>query len=581
MDSADATAGDARTLAVDLAARDDRALVALLRVRSVSATAPWRDWFDAAEALLEPAGVDRALSLLPRAALRALAGRAAPTPGDLTVARAEALIRPDGAPYRVVRGRAEALAAEHPDAFAPTAASPAPAPASAHESASAAEHAALGIAALADLLVHMRDTPLARTGAGAVVAADRRALMEEGVVASAGELDELLHSADAAGLARPVGRQWLATSSGEEWLAAPTTQRWRAVVLGLRASLPAALRTSDGGILPAADWPGAYPLDPSWPARQKRLVALLLRWGLVTASGTEPDWARTLRQGGDADTAGFAREIPPETDRIYLQADLSAIAPGALAPALDLRLRRMAVRESRAQASTYRFTESSLAAAIAGGETAESVRGFLAGLSLTGIPQPLDYLLERVAERHGRVQVGADAGTGRTFVSSQDDTLLETLLVDQSVRALGLVRDGDRLWSRVGRDAVYWTLVAARYPAVAVDGAGLATPARRQPLASEVADEAGGGADAYGRLLATLRATPAGDSDAAWLVRELEAAVRARAGIVVSVVLPDGSAREFTLEATGFGGGRLRGRDRSADTERTIPVASIRGIRPA
>jgi hypothetical protein len=39
--------------------------------------------------------------------------------------------------------------------------------------------------------------------------------------------------------------------------------------------------------------------------------------------------------------------------------------------------------------------------------------------------------------------------------------------------------------------------------------------------------------------------------------------------------------REFTLEATGLGGGRLRGRDRGADTERTLPVSSIVSTRPA
>lgn len=41
------------------------------------------------------------------------------------------------------------------------------------------------------------------------------------------------------------------------------------------------------------------------------------------------------------------------------------------------------------------------------------------------------------------------------------------------------------------------------------------------------------------------------------------------------VRMPDGSERSFTLEAAGLGGGRLRGRDRAADIERTLPVSSI------
>jgi hypothetical protein len=54
-----------------------------------------------------------------------------------------------------------------------------------------------------------------------------------------------------------------------------------------------------------------------------------------------------------------------------------------------------------------------------------------------------------------------------------------------------------------------------------------------------------------------------------------------RATIVVAVRLPDGTEREFTIEATGLGGGRLRGLDRTVDVERTLPVSSISGIRPS
>jgi len=51
--------------------------------------------------------------------------------------------------------------------------------------------------------------------------------------------------------------------------------------------------------------------------------------------------------------------------------------------------------------------------------------------------------------------------------------------------------------------------------------------------------------------------------------------------IVVVVRMPDGSARSLTLEASGLGGGRLRGLDRAADVERTLPVSSIVSVRSA
>ena len=80
----------------------------------------------------------------------------------------------------------------------------------------------------------------------------------------------------------------------------------------------------------------------------------------------------------------------------------------------------------------------------------------------------------------------------------------------------------------------------------------------------------------YGPLIARLRERQGPDADAAWLDRELEAAVRAKAVLRVTVGMPDGSTRDLLLEATGIGGGRLRGRDRAADVERTLPVSSIR-----
>ncbi|QNA93201.1 MULTISPECIES: hypothetical protein [unclassified Microbacterium] len=51
--------------------------------------------------------------------------------------------------------------------------------------------------------------------------------------------------------------------------------------------------------------------------------------------------------------------------------------------------------------------------------------------------------------------------------------------------------------------------------------------------------------------------------------------MRAKSVLQVTVGMPDGSTRELLLEATGMGGGRLRGRDRAADVERTLPVSSI------
>jgi hypothetical protein len=566
---------DQRGLATRLTGLSDARLTEAFTARGVSPHAPWHDWFDAAEALLEPASVDRALLRLSRDTLHALAdGERVQDPR----ARAALLVDDDGRAPAAVVARARAGAAARPSAFAAHDPADDPAPSSDEAAAASAEIVFATIGALADLLLAATHLPLSRTGAGAVSAADRRRLVEAGIVDGAEALDDLVTAADAAGMLRAGDREWIASDATAEWLTLDTGERWRAVVTGLRAALPPALRTAGGGIRPIDRWGGEYPLDTEWSDRAARLRRLWTRWGLSAADGSEPPWATPLREGGEPASALLVAQLPAEIDRIYLQADLSAIAPGPLRPALDLRLRTLAHRESRAQASTYRFSAESIGAALTAGETAESMTAFLARLSLTGIPQPLAYLIESTAARHGLVTVRTDAATGRSIIESPDAALRATISVDQALRPLGLVAEDDALVSRVAKEAVYWSLVDARYPVVAVgeDGDALAL---RRGRARAGADPA---PSPYARLLGILRTGGnEGDTEEAWLERELELAVRAKAVIEVEVQLPGGDARTFTLEASGLGGGRLRGLDRAVDVERTLPVSSIVRVRPA
>ena len=104
-------------------------------------------------------------------------------------------------------------------------------------------------------------------------------------------------------------------------------------------------------------------------------------------------------------------------------------------------------------------------------------------------------------------------------------------------------------------------------------------PEARAHLAREIATHQDK-LDRYAALIARLRAARGTDADAAWLQRELEHAAKQRTILAVEVAMPDGSARELVLEVTGFGGGRLRGRDVAGDVERTLPISSIRSTRP-
>ena len=573
---------DARTLATYLATADDASLTELLTERRIPQTVGWTDYFDAADALLDPASIIRGIAALARPEADTL--RAAVTsdrpllsgPERDTLTR-RALVDPDGLVYRAVVAAWDGVHdSATPEAERPPEPTTRPHP---EEAAHAAERAFAASTSLADVLQSALATPLTRIGSGALGAADRRRLVESGAVESAEAADELLIIAATARLVTDVGRHWLVTPAGAQWLSSRTVTRWHDIARLLRSALPAGVRTSTGGWIPIDQWPAAYPFDPSWPARARQLRGQLHRWAMIGPDDSSPSWGEGMRDGSDADEAALQSLLPTEVDRVFLQNDLTAIAPGPLEPHLDMRLRSMAQRESRAQASTYRFTAESLTAALTAGETADSLRQFLTSLSLTGLPQPLEYEIERSSRRHGNVQVGPD-WSGRTRVSAEDAGLLQAIAIDQALRPLGLVPDGDALITRSGVETTFWMLADARYPVTAVGADGTPRAIDRHRVATRDEPVSDVPAD-YGTLLTRLRSAHASDADSAWLGRELEQAVRAHAVLTIVVRLPDGGEREVTLEATGLGGGRLRGRDRGADVERTLPVSSIASVRPA
>lgn len=558
----------ARPLADWLAAASDDALVHLFTARRVRADSGWQDFFDAAEALLDPASVARILpALTATEALGLQQAASGEDPGDVrTVLISLALLRPDGTPHPSV---AAALTGRAP--VTPLSGSVAAAAAD-EAAAHAAERAFTTVAVLADLVLITRESPFALLAGGAVSAGEKRQLNDAGVPIEL--VDPLVAVALDAGLVVADGRKLRTSADAEGWLRSSAAERWTMLATAFRDALPRGVRTADGGWIAPQDWPGAHPWDPAWPARCEQLLTAARLLGLIAEEDAEPAWSVPLRQGAPADARALAELLPSEVDRIFLQNDLTAIAPGPLAPPLDVRLRTIAARESAAQASSYRFTTESITRAFAAGESAESILDFLTEISLTGIPQPLRYLVTQSAQRHGLVRVSTDDENGRTRIESSDPHLIEAMSVDQTLRPLALTKHVDSLTTRVGRDTVFWALTDARYPATLVGADGSTLVGERHPAPST--DLSGPAATDLAPLIARLRARQGPDADAAWMDRELEAAVRAKAVLRVSVGMPDGSTRELLLEATGLGGGRLRGRDRAADVERTLPVSSIR-----
>ncbi|MGX5682634.1 helicase-associated domain-containing protein [Schumannella luteola] len=609
-----AASDSALLLAGHLRSRSDDDLSALLAAREVRATGI-RDFFDLADALLDPASVQAALSRLDRPTLTSLAVLA--ELGPTTAADLDAELRRRGAPgagTALDSGLRLALILRDGDRVAPTsglalafaqwpelglpsldelATEPAPStliPVTAVDPATtdrlAAERAFATTASIGELIAELQRDPARELARGGIALPDTKRL----AAAMGVELDRvggLVEIAERAGLVAREGSRWLPSESCAQWLVDSSGHRWSLLSGAWLDRLPTDIRDILAGRT-HSEWgerlnqftTWLFPAGGEW---MRERIAVYTRdaelLGITADHIPSAPGALLLAEGTDAAGTAMAALFPPEVEQVYLQHDLSIVSPGPLAPRIDGRLRQIADLENRALASTYRVSAASLTRALASGETADEIRSFLSEISLTGIPQPLEYLLREAAVRFGLVRVRATPD-GRSSIHSTDSALLRTLLVDQSLSAIGLRGERDHLVSRFERDVVFWSLSDARYPVAAEDATGrIVVPERRRAPAAR----AQAAPDASAALIARLRLEPAeaADSEGAWLARQLEAAIRSKALVTVTVRMPDGGTADYQLEPASVAGGRLRARDRRADLERTLPLSSIVSVGPA
>ncbi|UOQ88436.1 helicase-associated domain-containing protein [Agromyces endophyticus] len=600
--------------------RDD--LAAALRSREFD-TAGVSDLFDLAEALLAPDSVDRAISRLDRPRLAVLAASAEP---GATVDGVRRLLAELGAPATIADASGPSIdrlagwlllvrtgdLVHVPAAVAgrlvprlgddlPTLAElAAPAPPvlvgddpvdrSLLERRSS-DVAYATVAATAELLAALGAQPARELAKGGLALPDSKRLAE----ASGTGLDELprlFHRADEAGLVVRDGAYWLESDRGAEWSLESARGRWLVLASCWRDRIPETLRElvarrsdplTSGALLDDVRW--LYPAGGTWlDDGLERLFGEAEALGLAVSG--EPVEAARLVLAGEIERAAdlVAAHFPAQVDRVYLQHDLSIVAPGPLEPELDARLRGIADVEARDLASTYRVSAASVNRALAAGERADSILEFLSSISLTGIPQPLAYLVSEAADRFGTVRVSAAAESeapAQASIRSDDAELIGTLAVDQALASLALRRTGQhRLLTRFAPEVVFWALSDAKYPVAAEDARGEIVRLQRHRLAPTpvVAQRA----DPIATLLDRLEATQAGDgTEEAWLARQLEAAARSKETLTVTVRMPGGDTADYLLAPASVANGRLRARDHKADIERTLPLSAIAAVAPA
>ncbi|WP_306186682.1 helicase C-terminal domain-containing protein [Streptomyces sp. MK5] len=293
--------------------------------------------------------------------------------------------------------------------------------------------------------------------------------------------------------------------------------------------------------------------------------------------------------------------LPAPLDHVLLQADLTAVAPGPLQRPLAEMLGVLADVESKGGATVYRFTPASVRRALDAGRTAADLHAFLAEHSRTPVPQPLAYLIDDVARRHGHLRVGAASA----YVRCDDDALLNEILADKRSAGLRLRRLAPTLLATQADPATLLEGLRAMGYAPAAESAegdvlitradSYRTPPRTAP---EPVPEGPPAPDAT-LLSAAIRAIRAGDlastaprkpaadpvaggelprTGAAETLATVQAAVLTGEALWIGYVNAEGAASQRVIAPIRVEGGFVTAYDHTADEVRTYPLHRITGV---
>jgi DNA-binding transcriptional MerR regulator len=226
-------------------------------------------------------------------------------------------------------------------------------------------------------------------------------------------------------------------------------------------------------------------------------------------------------------------------------------------------------------ASTYRLSALSLSHGLETGLTIADIRKLLEEMSDKALPQPIEYLLNEAQQRFARLQIVEAEEGERVYLRSTDKVLLAEILNESKLKPFGLVQlEDDSLATRFEAEVIYFGLRELGFVAVRVDKDGKVI----SPLAASVKKHEQEQINSVAADIARIReqeekiGTAPDDDD---LQRQIQLAIKNKAKATFTVTSSSGAEIEFLLEPIGIANGRLRAKDRKADIERTLPIASI------
>ncbi|MFF0449105.1 helicase C-terminal domain-containing protein [Streptomyces sp. NPDC004609] len=424
----------------------------------------------------------------------------------------------------------------------------------------------------------------------------------------------------------------------------PSAPGTRRRVLTLLASLPEGAAPAVDSLLARLHW--ERPLRTAASQTTPDLRSRLASWTLteaetlgVTGRGALSAHGRELLTGaadrlspaapgpGSAGPGGgrlpagpatvLAPLLPTPLDHVLLQADLTAVAPGPLERPLAETLAVLADVESKGGATVYRFTPGSVRRALDAGRSASDLHTFLAAHSRTPVPQPLSYLIDDVARRHGHLRIGAAS----SYVRCDDDVMLDEIVADKRSQGLRLRRlaptvlaspadpttllnglramgyapaaesaEGDVLITRAHAHRTPHrtppTPLSDGPPVPAAPLLGAAVKAiRAGDLASTVvrkpvAEPSGATAGTPSASEAPPGASPGGlpRTSAAETLATVQAAAMTGSAIWIGYVNAEGTASQRVIAPVRVEGGFVTAFDHTADEVRTYPLHRITGV---
>lgn len=340
----------------------------------------------------------------------------------------------------------------------------------------------------------------------------------------------------------------------DDWLVLDYPRRWLVLARAAVSTLDARLRRGverTGPDLRAVvrRLPYDYPLLPEAELESLARAADTAEDLGLTVDGRLTPAATALLQAEPETALAIAQtDLPDPVPGVYLQPDLSIVVPGPLPHEDELLLHAIAETEQLGPAASLRVGTDRLGRAVQrGGYTAAGIREQLQRLSLTGVPQPLEYLLRELAAKFDDPGAEAQGEAGRS-------------------RADSVAGPPPAPWSPAPRPA----------PQPASQPSSRPAPRARRAERSEAAAARDPREALVDRVYAAVH--EAGSEDD--LTRRLKLAIRDRSAVQVTAVAGS-SQHVFTLMPVSLQGGRLRATDQQAGVERTLPVSAITAVEAA